>query len=104
VPAQDDLGRRPALPLRDLRDDRVCERAPLRPSGLQHSVTMPCASWNARRSSRGSVGSSSIWLTSGATPVSARSRSRCAGVKLETPIARTRPEARSPIRPRQAST
>jgi hypothetical protein len=36
-------------------------------------------------------GCSSIWLTAGHTPVSSTSRWICTGVKLDTPIARTRP-------------
>ena len=50
-----------------------------RASGLQLSVTIPFAACTARSSSCGSSGCISIWFTTGSTPVSRSSRSRCSG-------------------------
>ncbi len=54
---------------------------------------MPCSACRARSAACGSCGCSSIWFTAGTTVPSARTRRRCAGWKLDTPIARARPSA-----------
>ncbi|ODU25528.1 MAG: hypothetical protein ABT15_25930 [Pseudonocardia sp. SCN 73-27] len=75
-----------------------------RPSGLQLSVTIPCAARNSRSAAWGKEGCSSTWLTAGTTPVSSASRVGCASVKSETPIDRIRPCSRSSIMARQLAT
>jgi len=74
-----------------------------RPSGLQASVTMPCAALKAASAVRGRVGSSSIWLTAGVKPAS-KSFCRCASVKFDTPAARTSPASTARVMPSKAST
>jgi hypothetical protein len=72
--------------------------------GDHDSVTMPCASSNARCSRRWMAGEIWIWLMAGTTSVSASNVSRWAGVKLETPIERTSPSACNFSKVRQVET
>ena len=60
-------------------------------SGLHASVTMPRSACSRRSPCCCRRGCSSIWLTAGVTPVSSMIRSRCAGWKFDTPMARVRP-------------
>ncbi len=72
--------------------------------GDQASTSMPCRIEAARASSLAKYGCTSIWFTAGTTPVSATTRSRCAGWKFETPIERARPSSTNEASVRQVET
>ena len=80
-----------------------CSRSVPRPSGDQPSVRMPRSAFAARSWSCGKYGCTSIWFSTGVTPVSPMIRSRWAGRKLETPIIDTRPSSRASTIARHAS-
>lgn len=63
--------------------------------GDQAWVTMSCLSWNARVSGWLKYGCTSIWLTAGTTSVLSINCCRRAGLKFDTPMARTRPPVSS---------
>src|SRR5699024_4242815 len=61
------------------------------PSGDQDSVRIPLDAWYSRSSGWVKYGCSSIWFSTGRTPVSASTSSRSSTRKFETPIERMYP-------------